>query len=222
MNIAGNILRLKGIIPGHVGMIAVSKMQPVSALMEAYEAGQRIFGENKAMEMASKRLQLPSDIEWHFIGHLQTNKVKYLASFVSLIHSIDSVNLLKEINREAMKHNRIIDCLLQFHIATEETKFGLSLAEAKEIMESGTYLALKYIRITGVMGMSSFTDDQELVRREFKALHESFIRLKELYFKDEDSFKVISMGMSGDYMIAIDEGSTMVRIGTAIFGERHY
>ncbi|MEI7723556.1 MAG: YggS family pyridoxal phosphate-dependent enzyme [Bacteroidota bacterium] len=222
MNIADNLLQLKKSIPGHVVMVTVSKQQPVTALMEAYQAGQRIFGENKVQELVAKQQKLPSDIEWHFIGHLQTNKVRFLAPCVSLIHSIDRLNLLMEVNKEALKHNRIIDCLLQFHIATEETKFGMDIGEAKEILESKSYREMKNIRITGVMGMSSFSDDMALVRQEFKNLHDFFLILKTSYFKHPDTFNVVSMGMSGDYLIAIDEGSTMVRIGTAIFGERHY
>jgi pyridoxal phosphate enzyme (YggS family) len=222
LNIADNLLQLKKSIPGHVAMVTVSKQQPVAALMEAYQAGQRIFGENKAQELVAKQSQLPSDIAWHFIGHLQTNKVRFLAPYISLIHSIDRLNLLMEVNREALKNNRIIDCLLQFHIATEETKFGMDIGEAIEILESEGYHGMKNIRITGVMGMSSFSDDTALVRREFKNLHDYFLMLKKKYFKNTETFNIVSMGMSGDYLIAIDEGSTMVRIGTAIFGERHY
>ena len=188
--------------------------------MEAYHAGQRVFGENKAQELATKQSQLPKDIAWHFIGHLQTNKVKYIASFIHLIHSIDSLNLLKEVNKEAMKHNRDIDCLLQFHIATEETKFGLDIKEACSLLESADFRTLKNIRITGLMGMSSFSDDCGLVRREFKSLHDYFLHLKSRYFNHHEEFNIISMGMSGDYVIAIEEGTTMVRIGTSIFGGR--
>lgn len=190
--------------------------------MEAYQAGQRIFGENKAQELVLKHSQLPADAEWHFIGHLQTNKVRLIASFVGLIHSIDGLNLLKEVNKEALKNNRVIDCLLQFHIATEETKFGMDINEAKVLLQSEGYQSFENIRITGVMGMSSFSDDAALVRREFNSLHEYFTELKTLFFKHQDTFSVISMGMSGDYTIAIEEGSNMVRIGTAIFGERNY
>jgi PLP dependent protein len=222
LSIAANIVSLKESIPGHVRIVAVSKMHPVGALWEAYEAGQRAFGENKAQELVAKQAQLPSDIEWHFIGHLQTNKVKFLASFISLIHSIDSINLLGEVNKEAIKHHRIIDCLLQFHIATEETKFGMDLKEARELLDSDRFQTMKNIRIIGVMGMSSFSDDLAMVRREFKSLHECFVTLKAFYFKHQDDFNVISMGMSGDYTIAIEEGSTMVRIGTSIFGTRKY
>ncbi len=222
MNIAHNIQELKKSIPDHVRIVTVSKMQPVSALNEAYQAGNRIFGENKTRELVLKHAQLPSDIHWHFIGHLQSNKVKYLASFISLIHSIDSLNLLKEVNKEAFKYNRVIDCLLQFHIASEETKFGLDMAEARLILESDEYKKMANISIAGVMGMSSFSDDMNLVRQEFRNLHDYFVTLKSSYFTHSDSFKVLSMGMSGDYQIAIEEGSNMVRIGTAVFGERQY
>jgi PLP dependent protein len=222
LNITGNLIKINKAVPGYVRVIAVSKMQPVSALMEAYHAGQRVFGENKVQELVFKHAQLPSDIEWHFIGHLQTNKVRYLAPFISLIHSIDSLNLLKEVNKEAIKNNRIIDCLLQFHIAAEETKFGLSTKEAVTILDSKDYQTMNNVRITGVMGMSSFSDDKALVRSEFKSLYDCFLTLKGGYFKKNDAFNVVSMGMSGDYQIAIEEGSTMIRIGTSIFGERKY
>jgi PLP dependent protein len=222
LNIADNILSLKRSLPGDVRIVAVSKTQPVSALLEAYHAGQRAFGENKAQELLLKQSQLPSDIEWHFIGHLQTNKVRYLASCISLIHSIDSSYLLKEVNKEAMKCNRVIDCLLQFHIASEETKFGMDTVEARELLESEVYQTMKNIRITGVMGMSSFSEDPVMVRREFRRLHDYFLSFKSHYFNHVDTFNVVSMGMSGDYLLAIEEGSNMVRIGTAIFGERKY
>ena len=193
-------------------------MQPVSALLEAYEAGQRVFGENKAQELVLKHSQLPPGIEWHFIGHLQTNKVKYIAPCVHLVHSIDSLGLLREINKEALKNNRVIDCLLQFYIATEDTKFGMDFGEGKALLESDDYHKMKNIRITGVMGMGSFSDVKGLVRNEFIFLRECFERLKKDYFNNSDSFRILSMGMSGDYKIAIEEGSNLVRIGTAIFG----
>ena len=220
VQIAESIAWLKKTIPENVGIVAVSKTKPVSAIMQAYHAGQRIFGENRVQEVVFKQSQLASDIDWHFIGHLQTNKVRYIAPFISLIHSVDSMKLLAEVNREALKNNRIIECLLQFHIATEETKFGLDMAEATAILESESYLQLKNIRITGVMGMSSFSDDLLLVRREFKTLHDNFVTLKTQYFSQCGSFGHISMGMSGDYHIAIEEGSTLVRLGTIIFGDR--
>jgi len=196
-------------------------MQPVSALIQAYDAGQRVFGENKAQELVVKHSQLPKDIEWHFIGHLQRNKVKFITPFISLIHSIDSIDLLNEVNREAFKNNRVVDCLLQFHISREETKFGLGINGANEILESEFYQGMTSIRIVGVMGMSSFSDDTGIVRSEFKSLYDRFLNLKSCYFRNQDAFKVVSMGMSGDYLIALEEGSTMVRIGTSIFGERN-
>lgn len=207
-------------IPDHVTLVAVSKTKPTSAIQEAYNAGQRHFGENKVQEMTDKSARLPKDIHWHLIGHLQTNKVKYIASFVSLIHSIDSLKLLQEINKHAMKHNRVIDCLLQFHIAKEETKFGLDLVEANVLLGSEQFSALKNIRIVGVMGMASFTPNEKELRKEFSELRGIFTSIKNKWFADENSFKIISMGMSGDYGIAIEEGSTMVRVGSSIFGSR--
>ena len=215
-----NIVRAE--IPSGVTLIAVSKTKPVTDLQEAYDAGQRIFGENKALEMRDKYQQLPEDIEWHFIGHLQTNKIKYIAPFVKLIHSVDSQSLLEAVNKEALKNNRVIDCLLQFHIAQEDTKFGLDMEEAKAMLESECFGNLKNIRIVGVMGMATFTDDAAHVREEFRSLKSIFDTLKENYFKDEVAFKEISMGMSGDYPIAIEEGATMVRVGSSIFGARNY
>ncbi|MFN5148805.1 MAG: YggS family pyridoxal phosphate-dependent enzyme [Flavobacteriia bacterium] len=207
-------------IPDHVTLVAVSKTKPTSAIQEAYNAGQRHFGENKVQEMTDKSARLPKDIHWHLIGHLQTNKVKYIASFVSLIHSIDSLKLLQEINKHAIKHNRVIDCLLQFHIAKEETKFGLDLVEANVLLGSEQFSALKNIRIVGVMGMASFTPNEKELRKEFSELRGIFTSIKNKWFADENSFKIISMGMSGDYGIAIEEGSTMVRVGSSIFGSR--
>lgn len=220
MNIVDSIKSLKLAIPERVVIVAVSKTQPVSAILEAYHAGQRIFGENKVQELVMKHSQLPPDIEWHFIGHLQTNKVRYIAPFIDFIHSIDSLKLLTEINREALKNHRVIDCLLQFHIAREETKFGLNLTEAKTLIESEIFRQLKNIRIAGVMGMSSFSEDSELVRKEFKSLRDYFLELKSTYFSRDVCFKHLSMGMSGDYTIAIEEGSSLIRLGTIIFGNR--
>lgn len=207
-------------LPEHVTLIAVSKTKPVSALLEAYNAGQRHFGENKVQEMMDKYPQLPKDIHWHLIGHLQTNKVKYIAPFVSLIHSVDSLKLLQEINKQAAKHSRVIDCLLQFHIAMEETKFGLDLEEAGALLDSEEFRNLHNVRIIGVMGMASFSEDEQLLRKEFGELRSIFDKLKNTWFAQENSFSVISMGMSGDYKIAIEEGSTMVRVGSSIFGSR--
>lgn len=209
-------------IPENVTLIAVSKTKPISDLQEAYDAEQRIFGENKALEMREKYQQLPEDIQWHFIGHLQTNKIKYIAPFVSLIHSIDSLSLLEAVNKEAAKNNRVINCLLQFHIAQEETKFGLDIDEAKQILESDTFKQMNNVRIVGVMGMATFTEDITQIRNEFKSLKKIYDILKENYFKDDTSFKEISMGMSDDYPIAIEEGATMVRVGSKIFGARNY
>ena len=216
-----NLNNVRTTIPENVTLIAVSKTKPVSDLQEAYDAGQRIFGENKALEMRDKHQELPKDIKWHFICHLQTNKIKYIAPFVTLIHSIDSASLLEAVNKEAVKNNRVIDCLLQFHIAQEETKFGLDMEEAKTMIESENFKKLNNVRIVGVMGMATFTDDVNQVRNEFKTLKNIFDTLKENYFKD-DSFKEISMGMSDDYPIAIEEGATMVRVGSKIFGARNY
>lgn len=217
-----NLNIVRATVPSNVTLIAVSKTKPVSDLQEAYDAGQRIFGENKALEMRDKHQVLPNDIQWHFIGHLQTNKIKYIAPFVTLIHAIDSLSLLEAVNKEAVKNSRVIDCLLQFHIAQEDTKFGLDIEEAKALLESDSFKDLKNINIVGVMGMATFTDDADQVRNEFKNLKNIFDTLKENYFRDKDSFKEISMGMSDDYPIAIEEGATMVRVGSKIFGARNY
>lgn len=222
MSIHENLNTIFGSIPLGVKLVAVSKNHPAERVMEAYNAGQRVFGENKVQEMAAKYPLLPKDIEWHLIGHLQTNKVKYIAPFVSMIQSVDSLKLLDEINAQAEKIERIIDCLLEFHIATEESKFGLSFDEAETILKSSDFKKMQHVRICGVMGMASFSDDSDLVRSEFKLLKKHFNQLKEKYFSTSDSFKEISMGMTSDYPIAIEEGATIVRIGTAIFGERNY
>jgi hypothetical protein len=218
--ITDHVNKLKGKLPANVKLIAVSKTKPKEDILEAYRAGHRDFGENKVQEMVAKADRLPSDISWHMIGHLQSNKVKYIAPFVSMIHSVDKEKLLKTINKEADKAGRIIPCLLQFHIAQEETKFGLSLDEATEMLKHKD----KYpqVRIDGVMGMATFTDDKEQARREFKMLKNIFNTLKKEFFRDNINFKEISMGMSDDYQTAIEEGSTMIRIGSAIFGERDY
>ena len=208
-------------IPSNVTLVAVSKTKPNELIEEAYNAGQRIFGENKAQELKNKAEVLPKDIQWHFIGHLQRNKVKYIAPHTSLIHSIDSIKLLTEVNKQGLKNKRIIDCLLQFHIATEESKFGLSLEEAKELLTSNEFLNLKNIKIVGVMGMASFSNNKEQVRNEFIRLKDIFTQLNNNFFKKTETFQTISMGMSGDYQIAIEEGSTMIRVGSAIFGNRN-
>jgi pyridoxal phosphate enzyme (YggS family) len=207
-------------IPPQVQLIAVSKTKANSAILSAYNVGQRHFGENKVQELCDKWESLPKDIHWHIIGHLQTNKVKYIAPFIHLIHAVDSIKLLIEIDKQAKKHDRIISCLLQFHIAKEETKFGLSYSEAKEILASTAYSSLENITIVGVMGMASFVEDEEQIVTEFNELAGIFKKLKETYFKNKDSFKEISMGMSGDYPLAIEAGSTMIRVGSTIFGSR--
>jgi pyridoxal phosphate enzyme (YggS family) len=201
-------------------LVAVSKTKPVEAILAAYQAGVRRFGENKVQEMSKKQLLLPKDIEWHMIGHLQTNKVKYIASFVSLIHSIDSIKLLEEVNKRAAQNNRVIDCLLQIHIAKEDTKFGLDYHEAEALLQLPTFSQLKNIRIVGVMGMASNTEDNDLIRREFRALKQFYDKIKQQYSGENILFSEISMGMSGDYQIAIAEGSTLIRVGSAIFGSR--
>lgn len=218
--IAQQILTLKAEIPEHVKLIAVSKTKPVEDILQAYQAGQRVFGENKVQEMCDKYDVLPKDIEWHLIGHLQTNKVKYIAPFVSLVHAVDSLKLLQEINKEAKKNGRVIDCLLQFHIAQEDTKFGLDFEEATEILKSDDYFEMENVRIVGVMGMASFTDNTEQIEDEFRTLYNYFQVIKSHHFKFNPDFKEISMGMSGDYQIAIAEGSTMIRVGSSIFGGR--
>ena len=217
-----NLARISASIPPHVTLVAVSKTHPPETIMEAYHTGIQVFGENKAQELINKQPLLPSDIQWHFIGHLQRNKVKYIAPFVHLVHSVDSLRLLKEINEEAEKNDRIINCLLQFHIASEQTKYGLDLDEARDILNSDEYPTLKNVRLCGVMGMGTFTDDEALTRTEFKHLKQLFDTLKSEFFSRNEHFKEISMGMSGDYPIAIEEGSTIVRIGSSIFGERFY
>jgi PLP dependent protein len=222
MSITDNLRCIKETIPPHVTLVVVSKTQSMENILVTYHCGQRIFGENKVQELTAKQKELPSDIQWHLLGHLQTNKVKYIAPFVSMIHSVDSLKLLKEINAEAIKNNRTIHCLLEFYIAGEETKFGLSWEEACDIVNSDDFKTLHNIRICGVMGMASFVDDEAIIRREFKTLVEYFGRLKKEFFLQADHFKEISMGMTGDYLSAIEEGSTMVRIGTAIFGARNY
>jgi len=218
--IINNLKELRKHIPQHVTLVAVSKTYPPEIIMEAYRAGQRIFGENRVQELIEKQVVLPKDIEWHLIGHLQSNKIKFIAPFIKLIHSIDSLKLLINIDKEAKKNNRIIDCLLQFHIGEELTKFGLDIKEAEILLNSPEYQTLKNIRIVGVMGMATFTDNQQQVRAEFQHLHTIFQHLKSKYFTDSLFFKEISMGMSDDYSIAIEEGSTIVRIGSAIFGQR--
>lgn len=220
MSIKNNLHTIKSSLPSHVTLVAVSKTKPVAHLMEAYNAGQRIFGENKIQEMAAKHEEMPKDIEWHMIGHVQTNKVKYMAPFVSLVHGVDSLKLLNEINRQAAKHDRIINCLLQMHIAEEETKFGMDEQELNDLLAYDDFRQMENIKVTGLMGMATFTDDEAQIKKEFTYLKTIFDRLQSqpetLNFKPE----TLSMGMSGDYQFAIDCGSTMVRIGSSIFGQR--
>ena len=217
-----NLEKIRATVPAGVTLVAVSKTKPVSDLQEAYDAAQRVFGENHALEMRDKHEVLPQDIQWHFIGHLQTNKIKYIIPFVTLIHSIDSANLLEAVNKEAKKHERVVDCLLQFHIAQEETKFGLDMEEARQLLDSEDFKAMQNVRICGVMGMATFTDDDAEIRKEFKNLKNIFETLKKDYFANQPQFKEISMGMSDDYLIAIEEGATLVRVGSKIFGARNY
>ena len=217
-----NLEKIRATMPEGITLVAVSKTKPISDLQEAYDAGQRTFGENYPQEMRDKHEVLPQDIQWHFIGHLQTNKIKYIIPYVTLIHSIDTANLLEAVNKEAKKHERVVDCLLQFHIAQEETKFGLDLDEARQLLESEAFKAMENVRICGVMGMATFTDDKTEVRKEFKHLKAIFDILKKEYFANQPQFKEISMGMSDDYLIAIEEGATMVRVVSKIFGARFY
>lgn len=222
MEIGKNILEIKKQIPEGVRLVAVSKTKPNEDIMVAYKVGQRIFGENKVQDLIQKYEELPKDIEWHFIGHPQTNKVKYIAPFVGLIHGVDSLKLLNVINKEGERNNRVIPCLLQFHIAEESTKFGLDEMEADEILSSESFRNFKNVEIAGVMGMATYTDDENQIRNEFKNLHRIFHSLKEKYFAGAGSFCEISMGMSDDYLIAVEEGSTMIRVGSKIFGVRNY
>ena len=219
MSIQENLKTIKSSIPEHVTLVAVSKTKPVSDLMEAYNAGQRVFGENKIQEMAEKYEEMPKDIKWHMIGHVQRNKVKYMASFVSLIHGVDNFKLLKEIDKQAKKHDRIIDCLLQIKIASEDSKFGMSFEDVSKFTQSKIMSELKNIRVTGVMGMATFTDDKSQIKNEFNRLKFTFDALKALQ-TENCKLQIISMGMSGDYKLAIDCGSTMIRVGSSIFGNR--
>ncbi|AUP77735.1 YggS family pyridoxal phosphate-dependent enzyme [Flavivirga eckloniae] len=221
MSIQQNLQSIKSSLPEHVTLVAVSKTKPVSDLMEAYNAGQRVFGENKIQEMVDKYEVMPNDVEWHMIGHVQSNKVKYMASFVRLIHGVDNFKLLKEINKQATKHDRVIDCLLQIKIASEDSKFGMTPEEASEIIKSEAFSELKNIRIVGLMGMATFTDDENQVKKEFDYLKNAFENLKSIK-KDNCLLNTVSMGMSGDYKLAINCGSTMVRVGSSIFGIRNY
>ena len=218
MTIRKNLHQITSSLPPHVTLVAVSKTKPLGDLMQAYKAGQRVFGENKVQEMVEKYHLMPDDVLWHMIGHLQRNKVKYMAGFVDLIHGVDSLKLLTEINKQAQKHNRVIKCLLQIKISRETSKFGLSIQEAEALLSSETFQGLKNIRIVGLMGMASFTTDKLQISNEFKTLKSNFDQLKQ----QRKNLKIISMGMSGDYKLAIDCGSTMIRVGSLIFGARNY
>jgi pyridoxal phosphate enzyme (YggS family) len=222
MSIKKNIADIKQYLPDSCKLIVVSKTQPLEKVLEAYESGHRIFGENKVQELSSKYELLPKDIEWHLIGHLQTNKVKYDVPFVYLIHAVDSLKLLTEINKQAQKVNRVIKCLLQIHISEEETKFGFSEDELQDLVQSKQIDALTYVHVVGLMGMATFTDNADQVRKEFRHLKGIFDNLLTLNLPKNIQMKELSMGMSGDYQIALGEGSTMIRIGTSIFGERNY
>ena len=219
MSIKDNLLQIKSQLPESVTLVAVSKTKPVSDLMEAYNAGQRVFGENKIQEMTEKWEQMPKDIQWHMIGHVQTNKVKYMAEYVSLIHGVDSLKLLQEINKQGAKHNRVIDCLLQMYIAEEETKFGLDEKELEDILHFVQNEKLQNIKVVGLMGMATFTDNQTQIKKEFLNLKSTFDKINSLSIVNYQ-LSIISMGMSGDYNLAIECGSTMVRIGSSIFGGR--
>ena len=219
MSIKDNLLQIKSQLPENVTLVAVSKTKPVSDLMEAYKTGQRVFGENKIQEMTEKWEQMPKDIQWHMIGHVQTNKVKYMAEYVSLIHGVDSLKLLQEINKQAAKHNRVIDCLLQIYIAEEESKFGLDEKELEDILRSDEFKLLQNIKVVGLMGMATFTDNQSQIKKELLNLKSTFDKINLLSIVNYQ-LSIISMGMSGDYKLAIECGSTMVRIGSSIFGGR--
>lgn len=220
MDIQANIEFFRKELPPHVKLVAITKTKSIDEILQAYRAGHRFFGENKVQELVQKQQELPADIEWHMVGHLQSNKVKYIAPFIHLIHSIDSLKLLEIVNKEALKNNRVIACLLQIHISAEETKFGFSDEELNDLLQSGKVQQLSNIRICGLMGMASFSENEALVRGEFNYLKELFNKIKSSYFSENSSFKELSMGMSGDYKIAVSEGSTIVRIGSLIFGER--
>ena len=221
MTIAENLQEIKAQLPEHVTLVAVSKTKPIADLQEAYAAGQRIFGENKIQEMTEKWEQLPKDIQWHMIGHVQTNKVKFMAPYVALIHGVDSLKLLEEINKQAAKNNRLIDCLLQIHIAEEETKFGFDASELEAILNAATFQNLKNIKVIGLMGMATFTEDNAQIQKEFQFLKSLFDQYQSVQWPNFQ-LQTLSMGMSGDYQLAIACGSTMVRIGSSIFGVRNY
>ena len=222
MSIAQNIQEIRKNIPQNVSLVCVSKFHPENAILEAYNCGERIFGESRVQELLAKQTKLPADIQWHFIGHLQSNKIKLILPTVSLIHGVDSFNLLKEINSRALKAGRVVSCLLQVHIAREETKFGFSMEEIRQMLSGIEFGSLENVQINGWMGMATLTDDKEQIRAEFRTLRQLYDELKREYFQNNENFCELSMGMSDDYQIAIDEGSTMVRIGSSIFGMREY
>lgn len=221
-DVATRLQTVRASLPEGVQLVAVSKFHPAEYIQAAYDAGQRLFGESREQELALKVEALPKDIKWHFIGHLQTNKVKYIAPFISMIHAVDSFKLLEEINKQASKVNRIIPCLLEIHIAQEESKYGFTFESCREMLQEGAWKNLKNISINGVMGMATNTEDSDEIRKEFKQLHDFFTELKQTYFPNEAQFCEISMGMSHDYPLAIEAGSTLVRVGSKIFGDRIY
>ena len=218
MNISENIEKIKSEISSEVTLVAISKTKPKEDILEAYETGQRDFGENKIQEMTEKWEELPKDIRWHMVGHVQRNKVKYMAEFVNLIHAVDSLKLLKEIEKQARKHDRVIECLLQIKIAEEESKYGIDVEEAEDILNSSEYAEMSHVKIVGLMGMATLTEDEAKIKKEFSFLNTTFVRLKE----EKENFRILSMGMSGDYKLAIECGSNMIRVGSSIFGERNY
>lgn len=222
MSIADNWNKIKNSLPAHVSLVAVSKFHPYEAVQELYDAGQRMFGESRMQEIADKHRLLPDDIEWHFIGHLQRNKVKDIVPYIHTIHSGDSVRLLEEIDKQTEDAKKEICCLLQIHIAEEENKYGFGMDECRDFLETGRWQDYSYLYLGGLMGMATYTDDREQIRGEFRKLKAFFDEVKQKYFADDNRFSEISMGMSGDYQIAVEEGATMVRIGTTIFGEREY
>ncbi len=222
VTISENYKKMLDAIPSNLKIVAIGKTKSPDEILSLYDCGQRIFGETRVQELLPKYEKLPKDIKWHMVGHLQRNKVKYIAPFIDMIQSVDSLKLLNVINKEGLKNERVINCLFQIHIAEEETKFGMTMDEVLRIMESDEFRQMKNISVKGVMAMATFTDNEKQIRKEFKALKTIFEKVKEKYFRSDDVFSEISMGMSSDYEIAIEEGSTMVRIGTALFGERQY
>lgn len=222
MDIQANLKEVLTSLPTQVKLVAVSKFHPNESIEQAYRAGQRIFGESKVQELTGKYETLPKDIEWHFIGHLQTNKVKYIAPYIAMIHAVDSYKLLAEIDKQAAKNDRVIPCLLEIHIAQEESKYGFTFQKCREMLEAGEWKNLTHICIAGLMGMATFTEDETEIKREFDSLKQFFNEIKQNYFADRDTFREISMGMSHDYPLAIEAGSTLVRVGSKIFGERIY